>query len=196
MNLFTRLASLFKSKPATNTPARAKVTPPAGDTFAETLARVAESQLGVRETGPNKGAALQPYFDADDYDPNGSKPGDDGYAWCAAFVCWCVMRAIALMGMIPPFIRPKTAAAFGFEKWARAMRGRGVEILPAGSAIKRGDIIVFAISHIGVAVRNSAAGAPVTTVDGNTNDDGAREGYEVAQRTRKRSAVRSVIRIG
>ena len=49
----------------------------------------AESKIGVHESGgANRGPALQPFFDADNYYPNGDESGDSGYAWCAAFVCW------------------------------------------------------------------------------------------------------------
>jgi len=161
--------------------------------IAEAIAQAAESKVGVRESGgANKGASLQPFFDADAYDPNGSKPGDDGYAWCAAFVCWCTKTAVA--GRSTTFKRPTTPGAWDFERWCREQDNSVVLKKPAGSDIRRGDIVILNISHICIATGPPDANGYFPTVEGNTNSAGSREGDGVYAKRRNISAVRSRIR--
>lgn len=162
-------------------------------TIAEAVAQAAESKIGVRESGGNnKGAALQPFFDADSYDPNGTKPGDDGYPWCAAFVCWCVMVAVA--GRSITFKRPTTPSAWGMEAWSLAQDRSTWTLKPPGRDIARGDIVVFTFSHVGIAVGGVDANGYVKTVEGNTDEAGSREGGGVFAKSRHVSQIRSRIR--
>lgn len=163
------------------------------NTIAEDIARAAESKVGVHESGGNnKGAALQPFFDADDYDPNGSKPGDDGYAWCAAFVCWCCK--VALAGRSITFKRPTTPGAWDLERWCKEQDRSVMLKKPHERDIRRGDIVVFNISHVGIAVGPPDANGNVPTVEGNTNKAGSREGDGVFAKRRHLSEIRSRIR--
>lgn len=162
-------------------------------TIPEAIARAAESKVGVRESGGNnKGKDLQVFFDSDSYDPNGSRPGDDGYAWCASFVCWCVM--IALMGRKITFKRPTTPGAWDFERWCRAQDWSVVLRRTFGRDIKRGDVVVFKFSHIGIAISGPDEHGYITTIEGNTNKAGSREGDGVYIKTRHLSEIRSRIR--
>lgn len=162
-------------------------------TIAEAVAQAAESKVGVRESGgPNKGPALAPFFAADWYDPNGSAPGDDGYAWCAAFVCWCVQVAVA--GRVITFERPRTPSAWGMEAWSLAQDSSTWTLKPAGRDIQRGDIVVFNFSHVGIAVGPVDANGFVPTVEGNTNGAGSREGDGVYRKLRSIHSIRSRIR--
>lgn len=159
------------------------------NTLPEAVARAAESKIGVREQGgSNKGAALQPFFDADWYKPDGP---DHGYAWCAAFVCWAVQTAAA--GREITFSPPRTPRAWGFEGWARK---EGLNLKkPAKLDIRRGDIVVFEFSHIGVAVSSPDESGYFDTVEGNTNAAGSREGDGVYQKRRHASQIRSRVRL-
>jgi len=162
-------------------------------TIAEAVAQAAESKIGVRESGgANKGLGLQPFFDADNYDPNGSKPGDDGYAWCASFVCWCVMVAVA--GRKITFKRPRTPSAWGMEDWSLAQDSSTWTKKPHGGDIKRGDIVVFNFSHVGIALGSPDNAGYVKTCEGNTNSSGSREGDGVYAKHRHISKIRSRIR--
>lgn len=162
--------------------------------IAEEIARNAESKVGVRETaGHNRGPDLQPFFDADWYEPNGKNGLDEGYAWCASFVCWCVMVAVA--GRKIGFKRPRTPSAWGFEKWAED-QPIGVNLRkPTSSDIRRGDIVVFKHSHIGIAAGKPDKHGWVKCVEGNTNKSGSREGDGVYKKDRPVSSIRSRIRI-
>lgn len=161
--------------------------------IAEAVAQAAESKVGIKESGgSNRGPDLAPFFAADHYDPNGSKPGDEGYAWCAAFVCWCVMVAVA--GRRITFRRPTTPSAWGLERWSLEQDDSTWTLKPPGRDIKRGDIVVFNISHVGIAVGPPDRDGFVMTVEGNTNPSGSREGDGVYRKRRHISAFRSRIR--
>lgn len=160
----------------------------------ERVAAIAESKIGLKEfpAGSNKGPELQEFFSADSYDPNGPAPGDDGYAWCAAFVCRIVQLAMA--GRDWTFARPTTPGAWAFEKWSFAQDRSTWTLKPAGRDIQRGDIVVFQVSHIGIATGPPDADGYVPTVEGNTNSAGQREGIKVMRKRRKLSEIRSRIR--
>lgn len=159
-------------------------------TIAEAVAKAAESKIGVRESGgPNKGKDLAPFFAADSYKPNAA---DDGYAWCASFVCWCVQTAVA--GRAITFQPPRTPSAWGMEAWSLAQDNSTWLRKPHDGDIKRGDIVVFRFSHVGIAVSDATPDGWVTTVEGNTNAAGSREGDGVYRKRRNLASIRSRIR--
>lgn len=162
--------------------------------IAESLVLIASTKLGVRESGgPNKGAALAPFFEADWYDPNGSAKGDDGYPWCAAFICWCVMVAVA--GRMITFKRPRTPSARGLIDWSLAQDDSTNTKMYPGKDIRRGDIVVFdSFSHCGIATSPPNANGLFHTIEGNTNAAGSREGDGVHPKVRPMSDVRARIR--
>lgn len=152
--------------------------------FPAMLVKVAESQEGVRERGTNGGPSVRKYQSSTWYAPG-------PWAWCAAFVCWCFQEA---QKQNPLAIeRPTTPGARAFENWAKKV---GAELIkPIGDhKIKPGDILVYTFSHIGIAVRHEQ-GDVVETIEGNTNTEGSREGDGVYRRRRRRSQVRSIIRL-
>ena len=160
------------------------------------IVAAAKSCVGIRETGgSNKGPDLQKFFASDWYDPNGDKPGDDGYAWCAAFVCWCVQEAMRQTGVkeTATFHAPRTPGAWDFERWSLAQDSSTQTQKPHHGDIKVGDLVIFNFSHIGIAIRDAHDGI-VHTVEGNTNSDGSREGDGVYEKSRALSLIRSRIR--
>jgi hypothetical protein len=159
------------------------------------IASAAESKIGVHESGgANKGKDLAPFFAADAYDPNGAAPGDDGYAWCAAFVCWAVKVAMEQGGAEWTFKRPTTPGAWAFEEWSLAQdESTNTKKKPRGD-IQRGDLVIFAFSHIGIATSGVDTSGHFMTVEGNTNSAGSREGDGVFRKRRSIDLVRSRIR--
>lgn len=158
------------------------------------LAEIAISQVGtLEEGGNNRGAKVREYQSAT-YLP----PGD--WPWCAAFVCWCVEQWLKTLHFPEmPFAlrhRPKTPRAFGFEQWAKE---QGFPVFGEKAAVKAGDIIVFDMSHVGIAVASAPAGSKsVETVEGNTGVVGLRDsaaGDGVFRKKRPRPMVRSIIRL-
>lgn len=151
--------------------------------FAEVFASTAESQEGKRETGNNGGAAVRKYQASTWYAPG-------PWPWCAAFVCWCFQKAQQSSPMV--IQRPTTPGAWDFENWARKA---GAELIKPASKtkVRRGDIVIFTFSHIGIAVGNESRGY-VETVEGNTNRAGSREGDGVYRKKRPKKKIRSIIR--
>lgn len=165
--------------------------------IAQEIARTAKGEIGNEEmNGTNTGPQIQKYFLADSYDPNGSKPGDDGYAWCAAFVCWVIREALAKVGAkeTQGFKRPTTPGAWAMENWSLAQDATTWTRKPHRGDITAGDIVVFRFSHVGFAVSAPDKGGYLTTVEGNTDTKGSREGGGVFQKRRHISEIRSRIR--
>ena len=54
---------------------------------------------------------------------------------------------------------------------------------------------MFSFSHIGIAVKDIDSSGYVTTIEGNTNGAGSREGGSVLEKKRHVSKIRSRIRI-
>jgi hypothetical protein len=156
----------------------------------ERVARFAESKIGIRESGgPNQGADIQEFFAADNYKPNAA---DNGYAWCAAFVCRIMQ--LAMGGRTWTFQRPTTPGAWAFEKWSIAQDSSTWTLKSPGNDIRRGDIVIFEFSHIGIAVGFPDKHGWVMCVEGNTNAAGSREGDGVYLKRRRISTIRSRIR--
>lgn len=96
--------------------------------------------------------------------------------WCASFVTYlakeCGYEHI-----------PKHPAAVA--SWSH---------MPKAAEPARGDLFFYlhenGTGHIGVVLENK--GATVRTIEGNTNDEGSREGFEVCRRERKISALRFI----
>ncbi len=183
---------------------------------ADLLAAIAESQIGVQEDPPhvNKGAALQKYFVADNYVPDSApsgsslqssayslQPVDEGYPWCAAFVSWCIQELARQMvnrkGPLLPFAPPRLCRAFDLPAWGTHAQGCRVWAPWQGTLPQRGDVVIYRFSHCGIVVQGAddPSSGIFEAVEGNTNEDGGPEGYEVAQRTRRLNQVQNFVRL-
>jgi len=164
---------------------------------------IALSKVGTREKGGNnKGASIIEFQKA-----TWLKPG--AWSWCAAFVCWCVRE---WLNSDPALLidlnitdveawRCKDASAFGWIKWAKA---KGLKVFEYADGIptdliKAGDIIVYAFSHIGIASKDQTAiGARIDAIEGNTNASGTRDsntGDGVLQKNRASKQIKAIIRL-
>ena len=152
--------------------------------LAERIAKIAEDQIGVRETSPNGGKMISAYQSAT-WLPVGPWP------WCSAFVCWVIREA--MLDGTWTFKRPQTAAAWDLENWCRSVDNSAKLKKPAVT-VKRGDIVIYNFSHVGIATDNLSNMNIVQTVEGNTNSEGSREGDGVYRKFRNISKIRSVIR--
>ena len=152
----------------------------------------AKEEIGVSEVdGTNCGPRVDEYKAATWLDP------DKGWPWCAAFICWLIREALEKEDVL--FQRPQTAGAWDFENWAKK-NDVGVVLnkpVEAGEKpyVRAGDIVVFRFSHIGLAIGEPTSNGYVSTIEGNTNGAGSREGGSVLEKSRHLSNVRSVIRI-
>ncbi len=164
----------------------------------EKLVKIALSQVGVKESGGNNnGAKIRKYQTATNLKPA-------SWPWCAAFTGWViqewlkdpeVVKWLGLKVMTPEKWRPKTAAAFGYIKWAKD-RPATTKVLGERDRPQVGDLVVFDFSHIGIVTKVNAKN--FQCVEGNTNGRGDRDsvsGDGVWLKTRTPSLVRCYIRI-
>jgi hypothetical protein len=119
--------------------------------------------LKVREVGNNRGSDVEKYLR---YVGLGG-----GYAWCAAFVSWCMSEADW-----PKF---RSARVSEFVAWGRRT-GRILKKPVRGCLFA--SLNPDGTGHIGFVT--AVLLGVFKTIEGNTNDEGSREGYEVARRTR------------
>ena len=144
--------------------------------------KIAQSQNGVQEIprNSNAGPAVESYLK--------SVGLGKGYAWCMALVYWSVKQAATQINSTSPLI--KTAGVL--RQWNE------VDPRMKFKSPKVGDIFIMDYGkgqgHTGFVVEISANGS-LKTLEGNTNDEGSREGYEVCYRTRKPSSIKGYIRI-
>jgi hypothetical protein len=159
--------------------------------LSEAIIKIAAAEIGVEEVnGSNCGPRVNEYKAATNLPPTKSWP------WCAAFVCWCVREALKITGTpeTKGFKRPKTAGAWDFENWSLAQDATTSTKKPHRNDIAAGDIVIFKFSHIGIAISPPDKNGNVTTIEGNTDGQGSREGGAVLKKTRNVSAIRSRIR--
>lgn len=159
------------------------------------LASIAVPYIGARETGDNKMGSdprMKEIFEADDLTVDGYT---DGYPWCAAFVSLCTQKLIKnfpihYAAVTPP--RQPSVARF-LNDWA--LHQRCLIFKPTSRVIKAvpGDIVIFTFSHIGIVERINDG--ELGTIEGNTNEEGSREGTAVQRKARSTSIVRRFIRL-
>lgn len=164
------------------------------------LVEVLAAEVGVCEEGGNNcGSRIEVYQAA-----TWLKPG--AWPWCAATVAWGLRTALIREGVPPARAdawRCHDASAFGWITWAR--RAPGCLVLPESAAPDAGDIVVFDFNgptaagggHIGV-VEYDSPGDTFHTIEGNTNEAGARDsktGDGVLRRTRGGRSVVNFIRL-
>jgi hypothetical protein len=158
------------------------------NTFAEKLVALAKKEVGVEEiNGTNCGPRVNEYKSATWLDSTKSWP------WCAAFICWLFREA--MKDGKYSFKRPQTAGAYDFENWCREQDNSVLLKKPHGGDIKAGDVVIFTFSHIGLAISGPDEAGYVTTIEGNTDGQGSREGGAVLIKKRKLSSIRSRIRV-
>lgn len=145
----------------------------------KTIAK-AISQLGVEELpkGSNAGAAVEKYL--------ASVGLGKGYAWCEAFVYWCTKTASVENGFKNPL--SKTAGVLDQLEKSKKLKV---------TKPQAGDIFIMdfgsGLGHTGFVEKVSKD--IVHTIEGNTNDDGSREGYKVCRRKRKTSTIKAFLRL-
>lgn len=149
-------------------------------TLAQKTIETAISQLGVQEKpkGSNSGPEVEIYLR--------SVGLGKGYSWCMAFVYWCVQQSSV-----------KTAIKNPLKKTGGVLDQWNTLGLKKSSTPQPGDIFIMDFGkgqgHTGIVekVENDI----IHTIEGNTNDDGSREGYEVCRRQRKTSTIKGYIRL-
>lgn len=113
-----------------------------------------------------------------------------GHPWCMAFVYWCVDTACKDLNMKNPLVRTGGVLKQWNESKLRKLTVRD-------RAIKPGDIFIMEFSrgtgHTGFIEK--IVGGLAYTIEGNTNDEGSREGFEVARRQRAVGSFKGIIQL-
>lgn len=135
------------------------------------LIKQAGNQLGVRErTGNNDGEAVEKYL--------ASVGLGKGYSWCMALVYWCAKEAAKKLGLINPL--KQTGGVL--DEWHS---GRGTHL----TAPEPGSVFIMDFGagqgHTGIVTGVFADQDLIHTIEGNTNDNGSREGIGVFRKNRK-----------
>jgi hypothetical protein len=150
---------------------------------------IAQGQVGQSEDprGSNRGPMVDQYLAATGLNP--------GFAWCQAFVYWCYNEAAKKLGTSNPVL--KTAGVY--DCWNRTSTSTGSNtmkltkpaIMKQPELLQPGDqfILTFGKSagHTGFIERVDITTGDIMihTIEGNSNNDGSREGYEVVRHVRK-----------
>ncbi|MBA3828686.1 MAG: CHAP domain-containing protein [Taibaiella sp.] len=140
---------------------------------------IAQGQLGQSEQpiGSNSGPMVDAYLAA-----TGLRPG---YAWCQSFVYWCYQQAAMQLHQTNP-VRKTAGAMACWYKALPAMRITKPEALQHPLLIGPGTQFILDYGHgeghTGIVERTE--GLVIHTIEGNSNTDGSREGYEVVRHKR------------
>jgi hypothetical protein len=149
-------------------------------TLQEKALEIAVTQLGVEEAPGHKntGKDVEKYLK--------SVGLGAGYSWCMAFVHWSFADASDKMGRQNPMF--KTGGVL--EQW-RQRKDKFRALTP-----QPGDVFIMdygkGLGHTGIVEKVELD--IIHTIEGNTNDDGSREGYEVCRRTRPRNKILGYLR--
>lgn len=143
--------------------------------------KIAQSQIGVQEypIGSNSGKQVEQYLAAVGL--------GKGYAWCMAFVYWCVRQVFLAKAEKTPLKR--TGGVRDQYIYCKKWRVATPQV---------GDIFIVLFAggtgHTGF-VEKILPNGYVQTIEGNTNANGSREGYAVCRRTRRIKDIAGFIRI-
>ena len=145
---------------------------------------IAASQVGVQEhpKGSNSGPEVDEYLK--------SVLLSAGNPWCMAFVYWCAREAYRECVMVIPLAQTGGVMI----QWKKAQLRK---VPNRASGVKPGDIFIMQFAHgTGhTGFVESIGNGVIHTIEGNTNDDGSREGYEVARRVRPISSIFGFIQL-
>lgn len=149
-------------------------------THSEKALEVALTQLGVQEVpkGSNKGPQVDVYLKSVGINFPAS--------WCMAFVYWSFNEAAISMSI--PNMLAKTGGVL--DQWNKRKAKYSV------SNPKPGDIFIMDFGggkgHTGIVKRVDKKN--IYTVEGNSNDEGSREGHEVCERLRSLTSIKGYLR--
>lgn len=138
------------------------------------------SQIGVAETpmGSNKGKEVEMYLK--------SVGLGGGYAWCMAFVYWCVNEAAKEQGVKNPL--SKTAGVLTQMRNSNHLTSKTPKV---------GSIFIMdygnGFGHTGIVEKID--GDIIHTIEGNTNGSGSRTGGVVMRQKRNISRIKTFINI-
>lgn len=151
-------------------------------TISQRTMSIALSQLGLEEMprGSNWGKNVQKYLNSVGINFPAS--------WCMAYVYWCVNEASKEMNIANPLL--KTGGVLSQWNASKSLRVTNPQ---------KGDIFIMDFGggkcHTGFVT--SVANGVIQTCEGNSNDEGSREGFEVCRKPggRKISSCKGFLRL-
>lgn len=153
-------------------------------TLAQKSLEIAKTFEGIQESpkGSNSGPEVNKFLAR-----VGLKPGN---AWCMAMVYYCVDEAAKQLGLPNPLVR----TGHVLYQWNNTTARK----LPKTSAaVKPGDVFIMkfkgGLGHAGF-VEYVKPGI-IHSIDGNSNDEGSREGFEWCRRERPTSSFLGFIQL-
>ncbi|MDF1503563.1 peptidoglycan-binding protein [Roseisolibacter sp. H3M3-2] len=155
------------------------IAPPAGATLGAMVVAYAKQHLAEhpREIGgQNMGPWVRMYMD-----------GNQGKAWpwCAGFATFVLRQAARTLGVKPPVVRTFSCDVLaGSAQGAQCLVGASV---PGPRDVTPGSLFLVKRTHGDwdhVGIVSAVERDVFHTIEGNTNDSGDREGYEVCARVR------------
>lgn len=160
----------------------------------EPLADIARPYIGATEGAGNSMGSdprMREIFESDGHSENGRT---DGYPWCCAFVGLCVQKFIAQETPYSLLTPPRTASVFNFRtRWAPSQHCLVFPPSDPAHRPHRGDIVVYTFSHIGIV--DAVGEGLITAIEGNTNEEGSREGVTCREKDRVFGIIRCFIRL-
>lgn len=150
--------------------------------LAATALEIAQTQVGQQEepVGSNSGPMVNEYLRSVGLNP--------GYAWCQAFVYWCYETAAKKLGVANPIARTagvhdcwnRLTAEATATKISKADAQKCPEKVSSGDQV----ILLFGKNEGHTGIVEKTDGQLVHTIEGNSNNNGSREGYEVVRHIR------------
>lgn len=155
------------------------------DLFIEVL-KIANSQLAVREIPPNsnRGVDVAKYLKSVGLDANSGH-----YSWCMAFVYWCFDEGFKKIGKTNTLV--KTGGVLRQWNESKNRRIKKADAINNPSLVKPGFVFIRNYGggkgHTGIVT--SVNGGYIETIEGNSNNNGSREGVGVFKLTRKIASI-------
>ena len=157
-------------------------------TLREKALEIAVGEIGNQEIpkGSNNGPHVTKYLAT-----VGLKPPQ---FWCMAFVLWCFYQAAERMGIVLKVLR--TGGVIQFYAWVKKNHPDWIVATAMPGDI---GIMDFGGGHGHTFLVRDAIQNKIETIEGNSNDEGSRNGYEVAYRhgalARNTNSIVAFIRI-
>ena len=150
---------------------------PTKNQLIETFVGVLHGEIGVRESGDNSGARVREYQAA-------TTLGGSHFPWCAALLCFALKQTEKKHSIDIPWTYSASCDVLWADGKARGIlrptpqRGDiGLVRAKRGGGYSSADAIhTFAVSKV--------VGSHVETIEGNSNNDGGREGIGVFAHSR------------
>ncbi|WP_428232495.1 CHAP domain-containing protein [Flavobacterium sp.] len=149
-------------------------------TLAQKTLEIAIAQIGVEEIPKysNSGPEVEIYLK--------SVGLTKGYSWCMAFIYWCAQNAALQTKLKNPL--KKTGGVLDQYNSSPLLKQTMPQV---------GDIFILdlgkGLGHTGLIEK--ITGNIIHTIEGNTNDNGSREGYKVCRRKREIKAIKGFLRL-